>query len=149
MARKDALLRLHQRLVARRDFLRKKLGQQLEELPRERDVGDVGDAATDGACSELDSQLAAFETRELRLIERALELMREGRYGICEECGQRIPVARLKAVPFAPYCVKCQRRIEQQSQHEDKFGVSWEKAYEFEGQLSDREITLGDLEVER
>jgi len=100
MARKQALLRLHQRLIARRDFLREKLSRLSTEFQRVRDVGDIGDAAADGTTDELDSQLAAFESRELCQIERALELMREGRYGICENCEQPIPVARLNAVPF-------------------------------------------------
>jgi RNA polymerase-binding transcription factor DksA len=41
-------------------------------------------------------------------VERALERMREGAYGICEACGHRIPSARLKYQPSATRCVECQ-----------------------------------------
>ena len=70
MSRKDALLRLHQRLTTRRDALRKKLNGNKRTV--QKDVGDLGDVASEGAASELNSQLASLETRELRSIERAV-----------------------------------------------------------------------------
>ena len=41
-------------------------------------------------------------------VERALEKLREGTYGVCEGCGRRIPEARLKYQPAATRCVECQ-----------------------------------------
>jgi DnaK suppressor protein len=41
-------------------------------------------------------------------VERALERLREGTYGICEGCGRRIPEARLRYQPAATRCVECQ-----------------------------------------
>jgi len=41
-------------------------------------------------------------------VERALQRVREGAYGICESCGHRIPAARLKFQPAATRCVECQ-----------------------------------------
>ena len=41
-------------------------------------------------------------------VERALERVREGAYGICEACGHRIPADRLKYQPSATRCVECQ-----------------------------------------
>jgi RNA polymerase-binding transcription factor DksA len=41
-------------------------------------------------------------------VERALERMHEGAYGVCEGCGHRIPAARLKFQPAATRCVECQ-----------------------------------------
>src|SRR4029077_14723955 len=41
-------------------------------------------------------------------VERALERLREGTYGICEGCGRRIPEARLSYQPAATRCVECQ-----------------------------------------
>lgn len=34
--------------------------------------------------------------------------------GICEDCGDRIPVARLEAAPWAIRCVECQELYEGQ-----------------------------------
>jgi DnaK suppressor protein len=41
-------------------------------------------------------------------VERALERVREGAYGICETCGRRIPSVRLQYQPAATRCVECQ-----------------------------------------
>ena len=51
--------------------------------------------------------------RQLEQIDRALADMDAGRYGTCRECGEEIPQARLKVMPFATRCVGCQARMEQ------------------------------------
>ena len=45
----------------------------------------------------------------------ALERLREGEYGICEECGEAISPARLRAMPEVTTCVCCQDRLERTS----------------------------------
>jgi RNA polymerase-binding transcription factor len=47
-------------------------------------------------------------------IERALERLRDGRYGTCEDCGGAIPPERLQFRPEATRCLECQRRSERQ-----------------------------------
>lgn len=49
---------------------------------------------------------------ELRRIDGALARLSEGSYGLCEDCGQRIPEARLQAEPTALRCVQCQELYE-------------------------------------
>ena len=146
MSRKDSLLRLHQRLSARRDALRSKLNGKVKR--DQRDVGDLGDVAHEGATTELNSQLASLETRELRFIERALLMIREGRYGVCEGCEEHIPIARLQALPYTVLCVECQRREEELGPREDG-DVDWEQACDFEVRFnSDRELTIDDLNID-
>ncbi|HUG92733.1 MAG TPA: TraR/DksA C4-type zinc finger protein [Planctomycetaceae bacterium] len=148
MARKDALLRLHERLITQRNALRRKLADERHsEYSSQASGGDIGDAANDGASNELNSQLAALESRELFQIERAIQMMRQGRYGYCEVCDQPIPIARLKALPFTLVCVDCQRVQEQLGGTDGEFEADWESAYEHEGRFSDRELTLGDLDL--
>jgi RNA polymerase-binding protein DksA len=59
----------------------------------------------------------SFATRSL-LVERAnklaeaLERLREGEYGTCQECGEQIAPARLRAMPEVTTCVRCQDRLE-------------------------------------
>ena len=43
----------------------------------------------------------------LDLIEDALNRIKEGTYGICEDCGKPIPKVRLNVLPFAANCVHC------------------------------------------
>jgi DnaK suppressor protein len=59
----------------------------------------------------------SFATRSL-LVERAnrlveaLERLRVGEYGVCQECDEAIAPARLKAMPEVMTCVRCQDRLE-------------------------------------
>ena len=59
----------------------------------------------------------SFATRSL-LVERAnrlaeaLERLRDGEYGVCQECDEAIAPARLKAMPEVMTCVRCQDRLE-------------------------------------
>ncbi len=46
----------------------------------------------------------------LRKVERALARVADKTYGICESCGNPIPVARLEVLPYATECVSCARR---------------------------------------
>ena len=127
MARKDALLNLRAILIRRRDALRSALAGDLSllrELHGET-TGDVVDAALDTAQDEISSQLAEVESRELAHIENALERIRAGKYGSCEFCGSKIPMARLNALPYATMCIECQREVERSgssgmSRHDDR-----------------------------
>ena len=114
MARKDSIVKLHSLLVNRRDALRQALAGDLSLLKAlpEQTGGDVVDAALDAAQDEISSKLAEVESRELVLIDNALERMREGTYGECEVCNNKIPLARLNALPYAMTCIDCQRAAE-------------------------------------
>jgi len=49
----------------------------------------------------------------LREVENALRRIDRGSYGLCAECGEKIDPARLKALPSAIHCMKCQEHIQQ------------------------------------
>ena len=51
-------------------------------------------------------------TQHLQRVDRALAKFTSGTYGYCESCGQPIDFARLKALPDARFCLKCQRQRE-------------------------------------
>lgn len=147
MARKDALLRLHQRLIEKRDDLRLKVSGGKTLGNETRSGRDVGDVASDGEAVEIDSRLAAIESRELAMIERAIRLIKQGRYGKCEHCSSSIPIERLKALPFTMYCVSCQTELEESGNGSGELDANWDGAFELEGRLSDQELTLGDIDV--
>jgi DnaK suppressor protein len=44
----------------------------------------------------------------------ALQKIDDGSFGSCERCGEEIAEKRLEALPFARYCIECQRAIEQE-----------------------------------
>jgi DnaK suppressor protein len=155
MARnKDAMLRLHGRLVKRRDALRKALSGDLDSLREYAstfEVGDTADAAVDTANDEINSQLAELESRELEQIEHALVRIEKGFYGRCEMCGEKISEARLNALPYTATCIDCQRESE-------RFGSRgfagdsrrWEKLSDrhLDDSDGDRDVKLSDFEMD-
>ena len=150
MARQDALLRIHQQLIAQRDALRKTVADDLHGAEvRDEGVGDEGDAALDGAQTEINSQLAALESRELVQIESAIQQIREGHYGICTGCSEKISLERLKALPFTTTCIRCQRQDEDRPRNRhDTEDAHWASAFQFDRTARDKEITINDLELD-
>lgn len=146
MARKDSLKNLKEVLIRRRDALRKALAGDLSMLKelREQTGGDVVDAALDSAQDELSSQLAEVESRELAYIENALERMKEGQYGICEGCGNKIPLARLQALPYATLCIQCQREAEKNGDFGDG-SPDWSKLIDTSSM--DTDVKFSDIEM--
>ena len=61
---------------------------------------------------EINVTVADHRARQLEEVNRALDDIDAGRYGICRECGEPIAKARLKVMPFATRCVACQARVE-------------------------------------
>lgn len=147
MARKDAILKMREILIHRRDALRKALAGDLSMLKelREQSAGDVVDFALDSAQHELNSQLAEVESRELANIENALERMRGGGYGICEGCGGKIPMARLNALPYATLCIECQRESERYGSGADT-SADWSRLIDRSNDDSD--LSINDIELD-
>lgn len=147
MARKNSIINMRQVLVLRRDALRKALAGDLSLLKelREQSGGDVIDAALDSAQDEINSQLAEVESRELASIETALQRMRDGLYGTCDACGIKIPMARLKALPYATFCISCQREAERKGGPES-MGADWSRVPDTA--LGDAELSINDIEMD-
>ena len=72
--------------------------------------------AADQAAGEYERQSlvhkAATARQMLKNITQAFERMRQGTFGECAECGGDIELKRLKVIPWAQYCVKCQEARE-------------------------------------
>ena len=73
----------------------------------------MADIGTDNFEQEFALDLMDSERKLLDEIHKALERIEDGAYGICEGTGKPIPKARLKAQPWARYCVEYARMIEQ------------------------------------
>ncbi len=147
MTRKEAVGKMRDVLIKRRDALRKALAGDLSGLRklREQSAGDVVDAALDSAHDEISSQLAEVESRELAHIENALERIREGTYGQCQGCGEAIPLARLQALPYAVLCINCQQEVEKHGPAALGARSDWDQTNDGEG---DRQVRFRDLEMD-
>ncbi|MBX7072228.1 MAG: TraR/DksA family transcriptional regulator [Pirellulales bacterium] len=72
----------------------------------------MADIGTENFDQEFTLSLMQTEESTLGSIESALERIEDGSYGSCEECGVKIPKARLNAIPYATTCVKCAEQLE-------------------------------------
>ncbi len=146
MARKDSILNMRELLIKRRDGLRRALAGDLSMLKSlsEQGGGDVIDAALDAVQDEISSTLAEVESRELASIEVALERMRAGKYGLCEICNGKIPLARLNALPYATSCIECQRATESAGGGIG-YGGDWSRV--LDGGAVDVDVSFSDLDV--
>lgn len=112
--------------AAERTELRKRLESERRRLQalyrddvrRERAVEfgeaeDLIDRSEKGELREEESALADLEREQLRLVEEALERMAGGSYGFCLRTGDPIPLARLRAVPWARFRREVQEEFEE------------------------------------
>lgn len=72
----------------------------------------MADVATDNYDREFSLGLASNERKSLYELEDALKRIEEGDFGICDGCKGTITKVRLKAVPSARLCIKCQKKKE-------------------------------------
>lgn len=109
--------------------VKEKLFEQIgREYKKEVDTAlDEGDKALTDLAEETGLTLIDLRKDTLEKIEQALRKLEEDTYGICEDCGIEISEARLKALPFAIYCVECKQsreELEQIEKERDRFGSS-------------------------
>jgi len=72
----------------------------------------MADVATDNYDREFSLGLASGERKSLYELDDALKRIEEGSFGICDDCKGIITKIRLKAVPSARLCIKCQQKRE-------------------------------------
>lgn len=148
MKRNEFIKKMQQRLIARRDALRRTIAGEVQSLyTSESGVVDELDTSLADANAEIGSQMVEVESRELMQIDRAIEKMRAGRYGLCDSCGGPIKLIRLQAVPYAIECIECARRDERR---ESGLGYRRGGRFDFPDNASDsgENISIDDAEVE-
>jgi DnaK suppressor protein len=111
------------RLVHYRKKLEEKHRQLVEEVgrnvlygkgPEDDSIKDLGDQASSAYNREFLFELGNGDRRLLKEVVLALQKISEGGFGDCERCGEPISEKRLEALPFARYCIECQRAVEEE-----------------------------------
>jgi DnaK suppressor protein len=69
---------------------------------------------------ELVTRRIEYDFSRLQSVRSALQRIAEGSYGICFRCENEIAVKRLRAVPWASYCLECQNSADRQAKGSDK-----------------------------
>lgn len=104
----------------RLEELRSKITQTVEESKKQVTVPDEAkgysqhsaDEGTDDFVKQINLEVTNKEFGLLRQIDRALQKIEEGTYGICDITGEEIPIKRLEAIPYATMTVKAQEKFE-------------------------------------
>ncbi len=112
--REQEIAEIKKQLLKMREEILSRLQKARTEDRGGRDIGDEGDAAQDTISRETNIALENRDIETLREIDYALKKMEKGTYGICESCGDEIPIERLKVLPFARYCLECQEEFEKE-----------------------------------
>jgi len=106
------------------NYLKKILIQQLMELLDRSDCSLDGLEETDNNLSDLLDRASQISEREfshhlcsreklyMRRVERSLQDIEDGVYGLCDQCEEDISFKRLKARPTARYCIGCKTQLE-------------------------------------
>ena len=114
----DRRERLRQMLLQKRKEIQARIAEELGEKMTEDIDSTLGPALDEGDLStldldrDLDYRLLTMSTEMLKNVLHALERLDEGTYGTCEECGTDMNEKRLQVLPFARYCVDCQKEKE-------------------------------------
>lgn len=76
--------------------------------------GDNYDIASNERDRELSYTLGDRERQKIKELDNALLKIKEGTYGVCDECGEPISKKRLKVLPYSSLCINCQSRAEEE-----------------------------------
>jgi DnaK suppressor protein len=113
--RKERLRRL---LIQKREDIVKEAREEIKKFKSGEKkqlietVMDDGDLSVVDLAEDISLRQLSMHRDTLIKIDTALRKLREGTYGICEECGDEISEKRLNILPFAIYCVDCQEKKE-------------------------------------
>ncbi|MBE7415231.1 MAG: TraR/DksA C4-type zinc finger protein [Deltaproteobacteria bacterium] len=122
MNRNDNHKAAHKKLLL--DRKRKVWNELREEIFRKfgKDYNDQFDIPHDleelsvlDLVEDLGLSVSDLRRQELESMEVALRKLDEGTYGTCSRCGAEIGDERLKAMPYAEHCLRCQNELEGRS----------------------------------
>jgi len=82
---------------------------------RSGETGQIADISDDAARTynlQLEGELGKQEWQRLKQVDMAIKKIEEGEYGVCGQCEEPIPEARLQVVPFTEFCTNCLSEME-------------------------------------
>ena len=112
------LKKIKEKLLAERELLIEKLkGNDLSVDDSE--TPDPVDLAVRNYSKNVMLAVSENESRQLTLIDEAVQRIDDEDYGLCQNCEQAITPKRLEAIPWARYCLNCQELVEKGELDED------------------------------
>lgn len=116
--RKENIEAFKKELLARRNALAQEIHETTEGFINDDEpfYADSVDQASADAGKTLTLQIKNREHGILAQIDGALRRIDQGTFGVCEECGESIAVARMKANPSTTLCIDCKAELESEQQ---------------------------------
>lgn len=106
--------RYQDKLLAQKQLLEQSMSTAVVQ-GRETVADDTQDIADQAVLSYQKEFLFSQGTnghQQLRMVRQALNRVQDGSFGECVQCGTEIGSKRLEALPWTPYCIDCQEKIE-------------------------------------
>jgi DnaK suppressor protein len=112
------LKQIKDRLIAERENLLNKL-KETDLSIDDAETPDPVDLAVRNYSKNVMLAVSENDSRQIILINEALERIEDEEYGSCQNCEKEINPKRLDAIPWARYCLNCQELVEQGLLEED------------------------------
>ncbi|MBF0539097.1 MAG: RNA polymerase-binding protein DksA [Nitrospirae bacterium] len=113
-SRQEDIQTIRSRLLMHKQQLLAEAEATLTAMPDTAMFPDLGDQASAEIDRNYVLKLRGREQKLLKKIEKALEKIEKGTYGLCESCGAEIEFKRLNARPVTTLCIDC--KIEQEEE---------------------------------
>jgi DnaK suppressor protein len=98
---------MREMLLRQREELNRRIEQRRQEMVMDQEPEDEVGLALRNSSTGLAVATIEREVRTLAEIDLSLRRIESGDYGVCGVCGEKIPLARLKAIPWTRCCVEC------------------------------------------
>lgn len=110
----ETVMKFKRLLEAERQRILENSKQVLEEMSKahKNEIKDEGDEAQALVATDLSLRFRDRERQLLNKLENALLRIKEGCFGVCEECGEDIGLKRLEIRPIATLCIACKEAEE-------------------------------------
>nr|WP_059176518.1 RNA polymerase-binding protein DksA [Thermodesulfovibrio aggregans] len=112
-SRQERILEIKKKLLEQKKQILIDAGILLSNFPSESNLSEIGDIASQEIDRSFLLRLRDRERKLLKKIEKTLEKIENGTYGICESCGAEIPIERLEARPVTDLCIECKTEQEE------------------------------------
>lgn len=118
--REGKILEIRKSLVQQRETLLAEAGIKMNSPSDETIFPELGDQASAEINRNFMLRLKERERKLIKKIDKAIEKIDSGTYGICDTCGQEISIKRLEARPVTTMCIECKTEQEQEEKLREK-----------------------------
>ncbi len=101
----------------KKDILKNLMSESkdFEAIVADMNPKDLADVASGDMDRKTIEAIGVQEINRLKRIDAALARIENNKYGVCMQCGKKIPAERLEAIPYAMLCISCKNTDERKN----------------------------------